>query len=89
MSFFRNSIPHYSEKSYLLSELVTQSNPSRKDYRKFKFGQQHQILFDELKRAAKEYLPLHEIDPTKPLYAFSDASKQSISFAAFQIAGPD
>ena len=55
----------------------------------FRFNGHYQILFDKMKIAVEHYLPLYKIDPTKPLYAFSDASKRSVVFVAFQLEGPD
>ena len=89
MGFFRNSIPHYAELSFELLDLVTRSDPSKKGFVKFKFTQHHQALFRKMQQAAEKYLPLYEIDPAKPLYCFSDASKKSVSFVAFQLEGPD
>ena len=89
MGFFRNSIPHYAELSYELIDLVTNSDPTKKGHVRFKFTDHHRTLFRSMQRAAERYLPLYEIDPNKPLYAFSDASKKSVSFVAFQLEGPD
>ena len=89
MGFFRNSIPHYAELSFDLLDLVTRSDPTKKGHVKFKFTEEHHALFQKMKSAAKRYLPLYEVDPSKPLYSFSDASKKSVSFVAFQLDGPD
>ena len=89
MGFCRNSIPKYAELSFELQELINKTDPGRKGHSRFRFTELHQTLFDKMKRAAEQYLPLYEIDPAKPLYAFSDASKRSVAFVAFQLEGPD
>ena len=89
MGFFRNSIPNYAELSFDLQELVNSTDPSKKGYSRFRLTEKHLSLFNKMKEAAEKYLPLYEIDPAKPLYAFSDASKRSVGFVAFQLEGPD
>ena len=83
MGFFRSSIPNYAEKTFELLNLITESDPTKKKHKKFALRENHQRLFNELKEAARNYLPLYEIDPNKPLYAFSDASKRSVGFVCF------
>ena len=59
LGFFRSSIPHYAEKTVELLDLITQTDPAKKNRKKFVFTEGHRRLFDQLKEAAKNYLPLY------------------------------
>ena len=85
MSFFRSNIPNFAELTLDLAELVTKSDRKKKDCTPFKFLPEHLEKFKQLKLAIKHSLPLYEVNFDKPIYTFSDASKRSISFVAFQL----
>ena len=85
LGFFRTNIPNFSELSFELSELVNNSDKKKIGHIPFQFTETHQVLFDKLKDATRRSLPLYEVDFSKPVYCFSDASKRSISFVAFQM----
>ena len=76
LGFFRTNIPNFSELSFELSELVNNSDKKKIGHIPFQFTETHQALFDKLKDATRRSLPLYEVDFSKPVYCFSDASKR-------------
>ena len=85
LGFFRTNIPNFSELSFELSELVNKTDRKKVGHVPFEFTEAHHKLFENLKEAKRRSLPLYEVDFKKPVYCFSDASKRSISFVAFQM----
>ena len=68
---------------------MNKTDRKKAGYIPFDFSSKHLQLFNKLKEATRNSLPLHQIDFTKPIYCFSDASKMSISFVAFQLGMDD
>ena len=85
LSFFPSNIPNFAELTVDLAELVNKSDRKKKGCIPFKFLPEHLEKFESLKTAIKKCLPLHDVNFEKPIYTFSDASKRSISFVAFQL----
>ena len=75
----------FSELAADLTELVNQIDRSKKGYVNFRFTEEHLKQFNHLKEAARKSLPLYQTDFDKPVYCFSDSSKKSTSFVAFQL----
>ena len=85
LSFFRTNIPNFSELTANLSELVNTTDRSKKGYVNFQFTENNLQQFNRLKEAARKFLPLYQTNFDKPVYCFSDSSKQSTSILAFQL----
>ena len=85
LSFFRTNIPNFSELAADLTELVNRTDRSKKGYVPFQFTAEHLKQFNHLKEAARKSLPLYQTDFDKPIYCFSDSSRKSASFVAFQL----
>ena len=85
LSLFRTNIPNFSELAADLTELVNKTDRSKKGYIPFHFTAEHLKQFERLKEAASNSLPLYQTDFSKPIYCFSDSSRKSASFVAFQL----
>ena len=85
LSFFRTNIPNFSELTTDLAELVNRTDRTKAGYVAFRLTPELREKFELLKDAARRSLPLYQTNFDKPIYCFSDSSKQSTSFVAFQL----
>ena len=84
LAYFRSNIPGFSELVAPLEYLVTHSDPGRIGHKKYEWMELHQQAFERLKVAVKTHLPLEPIDCGRGVEIHTDASRNALSFVAFQ-----
>ena len=84
-AYFRTSIPAFSRYITLLYELVTESDPKRKNSIQLRLGQKHLEAFQGLREKIRTHLPLSNPNYERGFYLFIDACGKSLTFLLFQL----
>ena len=78
LSYWRHLIPQFAERKLFLQEML------KKNYQNFKWCNNAQKVFDLLKEAVRDYVPLQPVDINKPFIAYSDSSTFCSSYLLYQ-----
>ena len=82
VSFWRDYIPHFSERAKCLTDLTCKRVPNN-----ISFSNEHREAFQRLKTALSAAVsnPLYIIDPQKPFFLFVDSSSVAVGACLTQL----
>ena len=78
LAYFRFYIPQFADRKLVLQEML------KKSHQNFRWDSKAQKVFDHLKDAIKNYVPLQPVDLNKQFIAYSDSSTFCSSYILYQ-----